>query len=274
MAIDDSTPAAAFRRTGSADSGLRVRDTDRVDACALLDAARDDGQLTEAEHGTRTAAAMRARTFADLETVIGDLQIPANLVDSPVVRPARRRRARRWVLAAVPVVVAGLIGMLCGWTSSADGPAAGKKLPDMTTAAGIESFLGAYREHFGDLLADEITLHPDSASVHRPGDGDRSKSERFSYRGKFDHWVTTTREPELEPIDLGKIDIPKLAALVAGAPRTVGAPQAPVTHLAIERSTRGYDKVAAVTIYTAGPHVGYLTVGLDGEPLHISMATR
>lgn len=156
---------------GAANSGLRVRDSDRVDACALLDAARDDGQLSDSEHGRRTAAAMRARTFADVEKVIGDLQIPANMADAPVVRPARRRRARRWVLAGGAVAAAALIGMFCGWVSSDDGPLADHTPPDMTTAAGIEAFLSDYRQHYGDLLADDVTLMPENASIERPRTG-------------------------------------------------------------------------------------------------------
>ncbi len=265
-------------RTGSsprnAHSALRLRDKDRVDACALLDAARDDGQLTEAEHAERTRAATKARTFGALDAVIDDLQIPANLVDAPVVSPARRRPSRRWLVAVAVIAAATLIGMLCGWASSEGGPAAALTPPDMTTAAGIESFFGAYREHFGDLIADEVTLHAHNASIERPAAGDPSKSERTFYRGKFDDASTTTRDPDLEPLDLGEIDIPKLAALVAGAPRTVGAPQAQISHISIERTTLGHDREASVSIYTEGASAGYLMVGLNGEPLYISKAKK
>ncbi|MCC3317751.1 DUF1707 domain-containing protein [Nocardia africana] len=252
---------------GSANSGLRVRDSDRVDACALLDAARDDGQLSVSEHGRRTAAAMRARTFADVEKVIGDLQIPANLVDAPVVRPARRRRAGRWVAAGGAVAAAALIGMFCGWVSSEDGPLADHAPPDMTTAAGIAAFLSDYRQHYGDLLADGVTLMPENASIERPRPGDRSTSERASYKGEFDTRTTSSRDPKLEPIDLGTIDVPKLAALLAGAPRTVGSPQTKVSHLIIGRDSSAPDHPPTVTIFTEGARSGHLVVAPSGEPL-------
>ena len=255
----------------TANSALRVRDTDRVDACAVLDAAREDGQLSEAEHAERTRSAMRARTFGDLDAVVDDLQIPANLVDTPMASPARRAPSRRWLMAGAVVVATALIGMLCGWVTSDDGPL-GREMPDMTTQAGIEAFFSAYREHFGDLLADQVTLHPDSASISRPGAGDRSKSERFSYDGEFDRSVTTGREPDLEPVDLAEVDLPKLAALLAGTPQTVGSPQAPISHLMFERSTGGYTKEPVVTIYAEGARAGYLTIGFTGEPLHVSKA--
>ncbi|MEU6562309.1 DUF1707 SHOCT-like domain-containing protein [Nocardia nova] len=270
----DTTRSSTSRRTGAssrnAKSALRVRDKDRVDACALLDAARDDGQLTEAEHADRTRAAMNARTFGALDAVVDDLQIPANLVDAPVVRPARRGASRRWIPVAGVVVAAALIGMLCGWTSSESGPVGKRTPPDLTTAAGIEAFLAAYHDHFGDLLADEVTLHPEHGSIDRRAMGDPSKSESFTYRGEFDSGSTTSRKPDNEPLDLGRIDMPKLAALLAGTPRTVGAPQAHISHLIIERNRAGEDELPSISIYVQGG--GYLMVGLDGEPLYISKA--
>ncbi|AHH22032.1 hypothetical protein NONO_c72750 [Nocardia nova SH22a] len=269
----DTPRSTTSRRAGAsrnAKSALRVRDKDRVDACALLDAARDDGQLTETEHAERTRAAMNARTFGALDAVVDDLQIPANLVDAPVVRPARRGTSRRWIPVAGVVVAAALIGMLCGWTSSESGPVGERTPPDMTTGAGIEAFLAAYRDHFGDLLADEVTLFPEYASIERPVAGDPSKSERFTYRGKFGSGSTTSREPDVEPLDLGQVDVPKLAALLAGVPRTIGAPQAHVDFLDIERSTLGHDKPPSISIHADGG--GYVTVGLDGEPLYVSKA--
>ncbi|WP_063820444.1 MULTISPECIES: DUF1707 SHOCT-like domain-containing protein [Nocardia] len=255
--------------SGAANSALRVRDSDRVDACALLDAARDDGQLSDGDHQRRTAAAMSARTFADVEKVIGDLQIPANLVDAPVVRPARRRRSRRWMVAGGAVAAAALIGMFCGWVSSDNGPLADRTPPDMTTAAGIEVFLSDYRQHYGDLLADDVTLMPEHASIERPRPGDPSTTERASYKGEFDTWTTSSRDPKLAPIDLGTIDVPKLAALLAGAPRTVGSPQTKVSHLIIGRDSSAPDHPPTVTIFTEGARSGHLVVAPSGEPLVI-----
>ncbi|WP_433716770.1 DUF397 domain-containing protein [Nocardia sp. CA-084685] len=67
-----------------------------------------DGQLTEDEHAARTAKAMSAKSFGELDAVVGDLQIPDNLVDAPVVR-VDRRRPRRWL---APVAVIGAAAVL------------------------------------------------------------------------------------------------------------------------------------------------------------------
>lgn len=258
----------------SANSALRVRDTDRVDACALLDAARDDGQLTAGEHTRRTAAAMRARTFADIDAVIDDLQIPANLVDAPVVRPARRRRARRWVLAAAVPIAAALIGMLCGWAGSDDGPVAKKRVPDMTTPAGIVHFLAAYREHFGDLEVDSLDLHSANASIERRSTADPRKTERLFYDGKFRSSSTSNRDPETQPVDLGAVDQAKLAAILSGAPKTVGDPHASIAFITIERTSLAADNAPAVSIHTngTGSRSGYLVISPAGEPMYVSKA--
>lgn len=252
-------------------SGLRVRDADRVDACALLDTARDDGQLTADEHTGRTAAALRAKTFGDLDALVGDLQIPRNLVRSAVVNPHRRQRSRRWIPAIAAVVAAAAVGALIGATTT-DRPGSGSDLPDLTTAQGVESFLADYRAHFGDLMVDELSLHPTHASFERRAEG---ATERFTYRGEFDGSSVTDRDPRVQPFDLAAIDLPLLARYLAGAPQSVGAPESTITHLAIERSTELSDDGPIVAIYTKGSGSGgYLQITPAGEVLRVSRANR
>ncbi|WP_228781520.1 hypothetical protein [Nocardia abscessus] len=71
-----------------------------------MDRARADGQLSEEEHdaltelAARTATAVRAESFGELDALIGDLQIPEELVNAPwsewtgVVPGAGSRRSR------------------------------------------------------------------------------------------------------------------------------------------------------------------------------------
>ncbi|WP_280264994.1 DUF1707 SHOCT-like domain-containing protein [Nocardia wallacei] len=252
--------------------GLRVRDADRVDACALLDTARDDGQLTADEHAERTAAALRAKTFGDLDALIGDLQIPGDLARSAVVNPSRRSGARRWIPALVAVVAAASVGALTGVVTTSRPQQEGPGLPDLTTVRGIETFLADYRDRFGDLLVDEVTLHPGHASFERAAAG---RTQRFFYRGEFDDSSTSDRDRDARPIDLGAIDLPLLARYLAGAPQTVGAPGGAVTHLSIERSTDMPDDGPVVTVYVeGGGGSGYLTLTPAGEPVHVVPASR
>ncbi|WP_024801720.1 DUF1707 domain-containing protein [Nocardia sp. BMG51109] len=253
-------------------SGLRVRDADRVDACALLDTARDDGQLTADEHGERTAAALRAKTFGDLDALVADLQIPRNLVRSAVVNPRRRQRSRRWVLAGAAVAAAAAVGALAGVVATDRPGSSGSDLPDLTTARGIETFLADYRAHFGDLMVDELTLHPEHASFERAAEGGTG---RFSYRGEFADSSVTDRDPDVRPFDLGAIDVPLLARYLAGAPQTVGAPGGAVTYLIVQRSTDLPDEGPVLSIYTKGAAgSGYMTISPSGEPLSVYRASR
>ncbi|MBL1072924.1 DUF1707 domain-containing protein [Nocardia sp. 2] len=255
---------AEFRnRIDNRHSGIRVRDTDRVDACALLDAARAEGELTEAEHAQRSEAAMRANTFGDLDKLLRDLQIPRNLADAPVVRPDRRAPSRKWQAAAALIVVAALIGALGGCVSRAAAP--GASLPDPTTGPGLAAFIQAYRDHYGDTVVDEVSLYPGYVLVERASGAD---SERIRYDRKgFSAYTSSSRSTDAVALDLAELDVPALARLMAGAGETVGAPGHRISHITIEHEK---DEDAVVRIYVEDTrNGGYLEVSPAGEPLTV-----
>ncbi|QLY30809.1 DUF1707 SHOCT-like domain-containing protein [Nocardia huaxiensis] len=256
------------RRIDNRHSGIRVRDTDRVDACALLDAARDEGELTAAEHAQRTAAAMRASTFGDLDKLLGDLQIPRNLADAPVVRPDRRAPSRRWQAAAAVVLVAALLGALGGCVGRVADP--GVALPDPTTGPGLAAFIEAYRAHFGDTMVDEVSLYPGYVLVERAA-GTQSERLRYDRKG-FGSYSTSSRASDVVPIDLATLDVPALARLLAGAPETVGAPGAGLSHVIIEHE-QGEDAVVRIYADTSA-NGGFLEVSTTGEPLAVHPVQR
>jgi hypothetical protein len=184
-------------------SGIRARDTDRADVCGLLDAALTDGQLTEEEHAARTAQAMRAKSFGELDDIFGDLQIPDDLVDAPVVR-VDRRRPRRWLAPLAVIVAAAVAGAVVGGItrSAADSPklpglpgARGhsepsEHVPVLTTGAGLAYFIAEYRAEFGDTEADEVTLYPEYVLVTRQARDNPTATARYHYDGNFDKPTT------------------------------------------------------------------------------------
>lgn len=243
---------------------LRARDADRVDACALLDNARAEGELTEAEHAQRTAAAMRARTFGDLDKLIDDLQIPANLMASALIWPQRRNELRRWKIAIAALSTAAVVGALggCVARSTVSKP----EMPDATTGAGLASFVAAYRDHFGDSIANDLTLYPDYVVIERPS-GTDDHDDYYIYNGEFKQRSDVPRSSGVEPLDMSTFDLPKLASVLAGAPASAGVPESAIAHIGIEHKT---DKDPTVSIYAGqGSRSGYLVVSTQGEPLSL-----
>lgn len=248
--------------------GVRARDTDRVDACTLLDSARDAGELTDAEHAHRTSKAMAAKTFGDLDAVLDDLQIPANLVNSPVVRANRRGPSARWKVAAAIVVAAALLGVFAGCVSRVAAPK--PDLPDPTTGQGLASFVEAYKDHFGDTEADEITLFPTYVVIERrPADPAAPRDDYYRYDGGFRTIGDIPRSPGTDIVDLSVLDLKKIAGLLAGAPQSAGVPNGRISHVTI---AHGKDGGPTVTVHVAdGPKSGYLKVTATGEPIMINL---
>ncbi|MFE7747053.1 DUF1707 domain-containing protein [Nocardia sp. NPDC057455] len=259
-------------------SGLRARDTDRADVCGLLDAALADGQLTASEHAARTAEAMRAKSFGELDALIGDLQIPGELANAPVVR-VDRRRPRRW-LAPVSTIAAALVaGAMVGAISRCgiDVPGSSEKVPDMTTGAGLAYFLAEYRAEFGDLIADDVTLYPKYAVVDRRTPGNAAQTGDYNYRGDFRTSRTSERTAGTPTFDLATVDVPAIARLLAGAPQTVRCPDGEISHVSLQFDSPGtVDRGPVVDIYVKceGGGSGYAKVTFAGEPIAVFPPSR
>ncbi|UGT59183.1 DUF1707 SHOCT-like domain-containing protein [Nocardia asteroides] len=254
--------------------GVRARDGDRVDACSVLDAALADGQLSAAEHSARTAAAMRAKSFGELDALVVDLQVPANLVDAPIVR-VDRRSPRRWQAPLAVLAGAAALGLLAGLLSSCGGPGGpDEQVPILTSGAGIAYFLAEYRAEFGETIADEATFYPEYVLVDRVLPGSPQSTADYRYDGGFDRYTASSgREPDEQTLDLAALGVPRLAGLLAGAPRTVGLPDGTISHIIVQRESGARsESPPIVRIYVRGADTrsGYLETTLDGEPLAIN----
>ena len=73
---------------------MRASDTDRDQVTQLLQAAYAEGRISYAEHDERTAAALRAKTFDELEDLTADLVPVAPAVPSTVDTVRGQRRVR------------------------------------------------------------------------------------------------------------------------------------------------------------------------------------
>lgn len=96
---------------------MRVSDTEREQACALLREAFAEGRLTTEEFHDRTTAALAAKTDADLAPLTSDLPRPTAPV--PVVRSPHRRELRGlWTAWASMAVLLNAVWLLTVITSS------------------------------------------------------------------------------------------------------------------------------------------------------------
>jgi hypothetical protein len=258
---------------------LRARDTDRVETCGLLDTAHAEGQLTDAEHATRTDRAMKAVTFEQLGKLVDDLQIPSRYAKSAVVRPDRRPRdtepidGRRWAGAAGIVVVAAGIGALAG--SCSDGGVAGlssPSIPTLTTGEGIAHFIDNYRATFGDTVADEVLLYPEHAVTERQSETDPARYSGYLYDGEFDSWGSDSARPrDTRTLDLGAVNVAAIAQLVSGAPQSVRIPDGTVSQVRFEYGTNDRIAEPVVMIYVQDEYdeSTFMTATFDGEILEV-----
>ncbi|MEV0028942.1 DUF1707 domain-containing protein [Nocardia sp. NPDC050793] len=257
--------------TASKNTRLRASDRDRADVCGLLDAALADGQLTDSEHAGRTGTAMRAKSFGELDKLIDDLQIPGEMVDAPVVRGGRGRT--RWIPAAIlaaALVAGGLVG--CVAHSAVDRVVA-DPLPDLTTGAGLAYFIDRYRAEFGETIADDVTVYPGYALFYR---NEKGKSVYYHFDGDFSVFGNPrSRKPDTPTVDMGAIDLPVLARLLAGAPQSLLLPGSPISYVNIEREAKK-DAQPYVQIYVQNEksETGFMTVLFDGEPLNVRPPNR
>ncbi|MEV4126543.1 DUF1707 domain-containing protein [Nocardia sp. NPDC049707] len=181
-----TAPRNPLRRAGFTSrypDHTRTRDADRDTTGQLLDSARREGQLSEEEHQTLAELAQGATTLGDLADLVDDVQRPT---DAPLPPTPPRSNRRRWyVISATAASFGAAVAafVLTSGVATPDAPPAapvGAAAPDLgavqpvvvatpnlLTREGLTHFLAEYREKFGDLQADELTLFSDYATVAR-----------------------------------------------------------------------------------------------------------
>ncbi|WP_063062318.1 DUF1707 SHOCT-like domain-containing protein [Nocardia sienata] len=256
---------------------VRARDSDRVEVCALLDAASADGQLSDAEHTARTWSAMRAKYTADLDTLIADLQIPGELAGAAILN--RDRPARPWWVPVALLVAAAGLGAVVGLalpddSAGAGGTAAGEAAADLATGSGLALFVDSYRREFGDTIIDAATVFSDRILVQRL---ERGEEQVYEFDGA-DFTASTSgvsSYSEGRPVDLADIDLPAVAAVLAGAPATVKLVDGHISHIGI-----GYELIApeaaapVLDIYVGdgSDRTATVQLSLDGTPQEVHPA--
>ncbi|WP_433523599.1 DUF1707 SHOCT-like domain-containing protein [Nocardia pseudovaccinii] len=264
-AVRDLVPGAPtptrnpLRRPGSTGrypDHTRARDADRDTTGQVLDSARRDGQLTEEEHQTLGELAQGAKTLGDLADLVDDLQRPT---DAPLPPAPPRSNRRRWyvigVTAASVCAAVAAFALTSGATTSEAPPVAhvGAAVPDLgavqpvvvatpnlLTREGLTHFLTKYREKFGDLQADQLTLFGDYATVTRAVPGQPNRQVRYDYRGGFaQSGAPVSRKTDTPAADLAQLNVAAVSDLLATAPTALKVPNGVVTHMDVEVDATG-----------------------------------
>ena len=95
---------------------MRISDADRERVCARLREAFAEGRVTTEEFHERTAAALAAKTEADLAPLTSDLPVP--VPPAPVGLSSRQRELRRiWTAWASMAVLLNAVWILTVITS-------------------------------------------------------------------------------------------------------------------------------------------------------------
>lgn len=283
-------------------SRTRARDIDRAQTCGLLDAGYGEGQLDPAEYEARTAAAMTAKTLGELDALVSDLQIPEHLVESTRAKapaPMPRRRVPGPVAAAVVAAVLAVGGTLV-FATRGDGAApetsdvaaaqqapapapipAGEPQPivveplDPLSADGVREFVRQLGVKFGgDLRVDEVIFYSSYVFVTRMLEDQPHREQDWSFRGGF----STSGDPGARPldtatVDLGALDVDRLADVIATGANQVGMPSGSVEHIFV-RPDSGTEGLVTVQFEDDADRTGFVNTRLDGSVVDVSPAEK
>lgn len=213
-------------------SRTRARDTDRDRAIEFVGAAFSDGQLSRAEHDERVAKLQVARTFADLDAQLFDLQKPGESNwRVPASASAPTPMSKRAVLiAAVAVAVTLGLGVVLPRVISTNADDVSNtpisKVPveepdepitikDPRTAAGYADFLTAMEAKLGTTKMTSAYLSENSVTLTIPVSPEKGRRYvTWSWDGEWSEYATGkyADHAEVWSLDLKTIDSSKFAA--------------------------------------------------------------
>ncbi len=266
----------------------RAKDSDRQDACRILDNALNDGELSMEEHRERVRAATNAVTLGDLQHLVDDLQSAES--EQPAQMPKLKTQAKRagLGLAAAAFGVTVLLGIGIGWglygnTTSpldftsdpgakSDGIAPVVLTPpkQLHSLGGLTGLLEQTRKRFGDTMGYRLLVYPEYASMDRKDPTDDRRVLDYNYRGGWGDPTSSARNSSTDAalVDLGKFDVKTIVGILRGAPETVGIKQQDVKSIylivgpAKDPTSPG---ALSLTIYVSSDYgSGYIEVAGDG----------
>lgn len=215
-------------------SRTRARDADRTKAIEVLASAFADGQLSRAEHDARVDKLQAARTFADLDEQLVDLQKPGEQswqapgVDAkPHVATGRTALLKGAGVVAITVTVLGLVLPRVFSDDSSDVPGVGPRavstdeqakpasIKDPRTAEGFAVFLKEMQSKLHTTTMTTAQLSEDSVTVTLPVSPDKSRRYiTWFWDGEWSEYSTGkySDSEEVWSLDLKTVDSTTFAA--------------------------------------------------------------
>jgi hypothetical protein len=281
------TPPAA-----GATATTRAKDSDRQDACTILDGALADGELSEQEHRERVSAATNAVTLGELAGLVDDLQAGGGRLqgsaDTSTSKSPKPSKFGGWRGLAAGFVVSVLLGVGIGWglygntDSPLDfttdpgakpdgvGPVVLTPPTELHSVGGLTGLMEQTRKRFGNIMGFRLVVYPTYAVLDRPDPSDDRRMLAYDYRGGWGDPTSSAKSGVDGPVavDLGRFDITATVGLIRGAAQTLHMRQADIktTYLVIEPAADPTTPGAlSLSVYASGDYGGgYIVFAGDG----------
>ena len=135
---------------------------------------------------------------------------------------------------------------------------------ELQSAEGLAALLQTLRDKFGDTMGYQLVVYPDYAVADRADPTNSHVEQGYTYRGDgWQTWGSATSTSSFDFLaDLGTFDTTGVAATLAEAPQTLGAPDGTGTYLLVEGAEGGGLELA---IYSTAPGTGFMQVNPDGS---------
>lgn len=272
-------------------TATRAKDSDRQDACRILDDALRDGELSMEEHRERVSAATKAVTLGDLQRLVADLQVESAL--STNARAQIAGETHRVGLAGRCVCRIGAAGrrhrlgrvrqhplsagLHLGSRSKArqDRPVVLTPPRQLHSLGGLTGLLEQTRKRFGDTMGYRLVIYPEYASLDRVDPADDRRVLAYTYRGGWGDATSSAKSiADVSVVDLSKFDAKTAVGIMRGAPETLGLKQSDVKsmYLIVEPAKDPTTPAAlSLSLYVSSDYGGgYLVFAGDGTIKHVS----
>jgi serine/threonine protein kinase len=135
----------------------------------------------------------------------------------------------------------------------------------LQTVDGLNGLLDSIRNRFGDTMGFQLNVYTDYAIIERVAPDNSHVEQDFTYRGgQWQNWGADTTTGAFDVLaDLSAFDVPAVAATLAAAPQTLGAPPDNAQLYMIVSGTDG--GALELAVHSMAPGTGFMQVNPDGS---------